>query len=54
MMFSIIILMQLNLEWDENKFNLNQMENQIGTVLHWSNEREPQKAKMKSSGGTWI
>ena len=31
------------------------MEDQIGTVLHWSNQKEPeQKEKMKSSGGTWI
>ena len=32
------------------------MQDQIGTVLHWSNQEEPnkQKAKMKSSGGTWI
>ena len=32
------------------------MEDQIGTVLHWSNQKEPKQAKtmMKSSRGTWI
>ena len=32
------------------------MEDQIGTVLHWSRQKKPKqaKAKMKSSGGTWI
>ena len=33
------------------------MEDQMGTVLHWSDQKEPKqekKANMKSSGGTWI
>ena len=30
------------------------MEDQIGTVLLWSHQKEPKQAKMKSSGGTWI
>ena len=32
------------------------MEDQIGTVLHWSNHKEPKQAKSKdeSSVGTWI
>ena len=32
------------------------MEDQIGTVLHWSNQKESKQAKrkMKSSRGTWT
>ena len=33
------------------------MEDQIGTVLHWSHQKEPKqekKSKMTSSGGTEI
>ena len=33
------------------------MEDQIGTVLYWIKQKEPEqakKAKMRSSGGTWI
>ena len=33
------------------------MEHQIGTILHWSNQKEPKQAKkikMKSPEGTWI
>ena len=30
------------------------MEDQIGTVLHWSHQKEPKQAKMKSSRGTWL
>ena len=44
-------------EWDEKKLNSNQMEDQIGTVLHWSHQKEPKqakKSKIKSRGGTWI
>ena len=43
----IIINIQFYLEWDKNKFNSNQIEDQIGTVLHWSNHKEPKQAKSK-------
>ena len=29
------------------QFNSNQMEDQIRTVLHWSNQKEPEQAKSK-------
>ena len=38
---------QMNLEWDKNKFNSNQMEDQTGTVVHWSNQKEPEQSKSK-------
>ena len=41
----LIIIIHFNSEWDENKFNSNQMEDQIGTVLHWSNQKEPKQEK---------
>ena len=43
----LFIIIQLNLEWDENKFNSNQMEDQIGTVLHWSYQKEHKQSKSK-------
>ena len=41
------IIIQFNLEWDKNKWNSNQMEDQIGMVLHWSNQKEPEEGKSK-------
>ena len=43
----LLFIITLNLEWDYNKFNSNQMEDQIGTILHWSNQKEPKQAKSK-------
>ena len=44
---TFFIIIQLNSEWDKNKFNSNQMEDQIVTVLHWSPQKEPEQAKSK-------
>ena len=41
------IIIKLNYEWDENNFNSNEMEDQIGTVLHWSHQKENEQAKSK-------
>ena len=46
-------MIQLNLDWDLNKFNSNQMEDQIGTILHWSNQKEPEQAKSKDEVIRW-
>ena len=47
MTFIIISIIQVNLEWNFKKFHSNQMEDQIGTVLHWSHQKEPKQAKSK-------
>ena len=43
----------MNLEWDSNRFNSNQMEDQIGTVLHWSHQKEAKQAKSKDGVIRW-
>ena len=45
---TFFIIIQLNSEWDENKFNSNQMEDQIGAVPHWSHQKEHKQAKSKN------
>ena len=44
---TFFIIIQLDLEWDENTFDSNQMEDQIGAVLHWSHQKEPKQPKSK-------
>ena len=51
------IIIQFNFKWHQHKLNSNQMEDQIGIQsCNGVIRRNPnkQKAKMKSSGGTWI
>ena len=43
----LTFIIHLDLERAENKFNSNKMEDQIGTVLHWSIQKEPKQAKSK-------